>query len=145
MHSIDDYSYQVGYERALLTALKLEIDQLCRLIDAHRWLWDLGDGLGGEVKRQLDEAFDSYGFPKEIKVPSKSRKRSPMSRRKIIDVMLKSDGKCVNCGSRSELQIDHIIPHSRGGSDKIENLQMLCKPCNLDKRDKSMAEWKGAS
>jgi 5-methylcytosine-specific restriction endonuclease McrA len=145
MHSIDDYSYQVGYERALTAMLKLQIDQLCRLIDANRRLWDLGDGVGGEVNRQIQEAFDRYDFPRQVTVVASKRKRAPMSRTKIIQVMLKSEGRCVNCGSKNELQVDHIIPHSRGGSDKVENLQMLCKPCNLDKRDKTMAEWKGAS
>jgi hypothetical protein len=143
--SIDDYSYQVGYERAANLMLKLQIDQLCQLIAAYPRLWDVGDGVGGEVKRQLDEAFDRYQFPRQISVPNGSRKRSPLSRTKVIQVMLKSEGKCVACGSQNELQVDHIIPHSRGGSDKLENLQMLCKKCNLDKRDKTMAEWKGAS
>ena len=144
MFSIDDYSYQMGYERALTAMLKLQIDQLCQLIAANPRLWDLGDGVGGEVKRQLEDAFERYDFPKQVSVPGSGRKRAPLSRSKVIQVMLKSDGKCVACGSQTDLQVDHIMPHSRGGSDKVENLQMLCKPCNLDKRDKTMAEWKGA-
>jgi hypothetical protein len=145
MFSIDDYSYQVGYERALNAMLKLQIDQLCQLIASNPRLWDLGDGTGGEVKRQLEDAFDRYEFPKHLSVPVTGRKRAPISRSKIIEVMLKSEGKCVACGSQTELQVDHIMPHSRGGSDKVENLQMLCKRCNLEKRDKTMMEWKGAS
>lgn len=35
----------------------------------------------------------------------------------------------------SEMQGDHIIPWSRGGRTVDENLQMLCRKCNNDKRD----------
>ncbi len=37
---------------------------------------------------------------------------------------------CNYCKSRENLEIDHIIPISKGGNSNDENLQVLCKNCN---------------
>ena len=44
--------------------------------------------------------------------------------------------KCCICDTGRRLEIDHIYPFSKGGSNDISNLQVLCKTCNLKKRDK---------
>lgn len=45
---------------------------------------------------------------------------------------------CVRCGKKlrkGDVDIDHIIPRSRGGKDNINNLQCMCKRCNRSKRN----------
>lgn len=32
-----------------------------------------------------------------------------------------------------KMEVDHILPWSKGGSDELYNLQPLCKPCNRSK------------
>lgn len=45
-------------------------------------------------------------------------------------------GRCAYCGSSERIVRDHIRPLSKGGTDLIENIQPLCRPCNGRKYDK---------
>lgn len=42
-------------------------------------------------------------------------------------------GCCAECNSNFEIQFDHVIPFSMGGATTVENLQILCAPCNQTK------------
>lgn len=48
---------------------------------------------------------------------------------------------CFNCGSSDRIEIDHVIPISRGGTHSIGNLLPLCKSCNASKGNKTFTEW----
>ncbi|WP_374223780.1 HNH endonuclease [Streptomyces sp. ISL-11] len=41
--------------------------------------------------------------------------------------------RCQFCGSRQELEVDHIVPVARGGTWAPSNLRTLCRPCHRQK------------
>ena len=50
-------------------------------------------------------------------------------------------GNCAACGThfgKQYLEVDHIIAKSKGGTDHIDNLQLLCARCNRLKGDRGM-------
>lgn len=50
--------------------------------------------------------------------------------------------KCAYCGDVNvPLQVEHIIPKSRHGSNRVSNLTLACAPCNTAKGTKTAAEF----
>jgi hypothetical protein len=45
-------------------------------------------------------------------------------------------GRCVRCSATDYLEYDHIIPHGKGGSNGVNNVQILCRKCNNLKSDR---------
>ena len=51
-------------------------------------------------------------------------------------------GKCAACGNNpgyDNMDVDHIVPKSKGGTDHKSNLQLLCAGCNRKKGDRPQA------
>jgi hypothetical protein len=75
------------------------------------------------------EFLAQFSFIGRYIAPSAVRRRIPQHIRSRV----LSTGACAWCGSSDDLQVDHIFPLSRGGTDDEENLQPLCRLCNLRK------------
>ncbi|MGI9249613.1 MAG: DNA methyltransferase [Pseudohongiellaceae bacterium] len=55
------------------------------------------------------------------------------------------EGVCIGCDLHfpfKNMEVDHITPKAKGGTDHIDNLQLLCNACNRSKGVKTMAEWR---
>ena len=98
------------------------------------------DAIEKDVKRRLTHS-----------IARKLRKRAVGNHTKVevAELLLRQGGRCANIACRAVLSTvkgdkfhkDHIQPLSKGGSDYIENIQLLCQPCNLKKHAKMPDEW----
>ena len=60
--------------------------------------------------------------------------RSSDAKRMFREGIKARDGhKCVYCGSKENLTVDHVRPKSKGGTDTADNLVTACRPCNQAK------------
>lgn len=59
------------------------------------------------------------------------------------EVFARDGHRCSYCGGTEQpFQLDHIVPVSKGGETSLANLTVACRPCNLSKGDKTVAEWR---
>jgi 5-methylcytosine-specific restriction endonuclease McrA len=50
--------------------------------------------------------------------------------------------RCAYCGATNlPLEIEHIVPKSRGGADRVSNLTLACHACNVAKGTQTAAEF----
>lgn len=116
--------------------------------------------LFGGAAHAIDEAGDIHDFPSWRRLPVREsddgvpivggalrvprvlhlrryeRVRRPAVRLTRQNLMLRDAHQCQYCSRRPpvrDLNIDHVVPRSRGGGDSWENLVTACRPCNLRK------------
>lgn len=101
-------------------------------IRARRWLNELVEH---ELAEWVDEPTEFRVFGEgdiwrngPVKIP---RKSIPDRVRRFV--YERDENACVFCGATETLTLDHIHPHSLGGSGSISNLQTLCQSCNSRK------------
>ncbi len=81
--------------------------------------------------------FDPFAEPK------RSRPRFTLKEKDALHKQ--QGGKCNGCNKAFELRnmaVDHIRAFSRGGGERLTNLQLLCTACNSLKGDGTMSQLK---
>ena len=67
-------------------------------------------------------------------IQGKEYQQGPLYRTNLRAAVLQRDGnKCVYCGKSGkhhQLELDHVVPRSKGGPDRYDNLVAACRPCN---------------
>jgi hypothetical protein len=87
------------------------------------------------------------GFAKAMQLRRKARLRAVpayrFTERDWRRLRLRYDNRCAYCGEQThDLQREHLIPISRGGSHGIGNIVPACPRCNYAKRTSLPIEWK---
>ena len=69
-----------------------------------------------------------------VKVPFQAR--IGLNRRAVF---ARDGHRCQYCGAAAE-NIDHVVPRSKGGTHTWENVVASCRPCNMRKEDRLLAD-----
>jgi rubredoxin len=83
------------------------------------------------------EWFDIGISDPEPKPEPEPIKRKPIKPSLRFEILKRDDYRCQMCGVNAKdgatLEIDHIHPVSKGGTNELDNLQVLCRDCNAGK------------
>jgi diadenosine tetraphosphate (Ap4A) HIT family hydrolase len=95
-----------------------------------------------ECNAKLEQYLEKRGLS-----PWQHRRKGtkPLSGSLRYDIIKRAKGRCEACGISVEeraLEVDHIIPRNKGGTDDRWNLQALCYVCNAQKRDRDDTDFK---
>jgi len=101
------------------------------LVDA----WKEHDGRRTVFQFRLLAVEGEEDFTAPPRIDTQHRRLIPTAVK--VEVWKRDAGKCVVCGATDELQFDHDLPYSKGGTSfTAENVQLLCARHNLQKHDR---------
>jgi HNH endonuclease len=98
-----------------------------------------------EPVRVVHELFALFGAaapdPLDRMPLIRTGERAPIAEPIRRGVWRRDGGCCQWCGYAYDLQIDHIVPWSNGGSDRSDNLRLLCASCNEARSNRRTDIW----
>ena len=92
------------------------------------------------LQQSMGSLFHDRLVTARTDIPQRTDIDAPVPYRQNKHVLFgHQEGRCRGCNSTFEfrhLEVDHRIPQSAGGTDHIDNLQLLCAHCNRLKGDR---------
>jgi 5-methylcytosine-specific restriction endonuclease McrA len=108
------------------------IDEQFRLFDFESWS-ALAVAVHDDAIRTVDRRIR---VPRVIVLMAYERMPKTRVRFSRFNIYARDDNTCQYCGvrmPRADLNLDHVVPRSRGGATSWENVVCSCVPCNLRK------------
>lgn len=116
--------------------LYLTRGRMHRVVDGKKESFDLNEII--DVLKSIDSSKVKDGrrfYSREVWNSIERVERAKVSKELRQEIFERDGYTCVNCGSteKESLEIDHIMPISKGGKTEPGNLQTLCRDCNIRK------------
>lgn len=141
IHSLLKYYHKKGIEIKLYKINdNPEVDIKGAVNELSRCLFDFNRPyvVIGEMKIFLEDIDLNSIIPTSMlkKSQNKKEQRCPIPPKQRLRILKRDKYSCQKCGAAGpdiEVEVDHIVPVMRGGSDEDSNLQTLCYRCNRGK------------
>lgn len=92
-----------------------------------------------EVVEYLRQATGSDPSPQLIELVRETGRGPRLSDGDVMTLEQRQNFRCALCGVPlgviAQPHVDHVVPVARGGNSELDNLQLLCRRCNLGKSD----------
>lgn len=107
-----------------------------------KWLngdsfWNLETFVSTERIKEIKENIilsEAHDINKKTYKHKRKQASAYIAKREVRKRIFEKHGKvCAECGSKKNIEIDHIIPVVKGGNNEDKNLRPLCKICNGSK------------
>lgn len=111
-------------------------------------------GIESEISNRATSQYCTSCYDKEWRRTNKAKRRAAERGNQTesitpFTVFIRDKWTCQMCGIFTPMvyrgtiewiapELDHIIPVSKGGSHTMDNLQCLCRRCNINKGDKTI-------
>ena len=100
------------------------------------------DYVGGNTAAERPATIAPAASPRSDPQLAPVRRTSRSVNWRLRFLVMQRDGfRCCKCGASpakghtATLQVDHVVPGSKGGDTELGNLQTLCETCNVGKSD----------
>ena len=120
-YTLDDLANQFNIE-------KKTVEMGIALFVKYRMIEVFQGGVIDILNFSKHQSLDKIEFVRE-------QNRVRQRRHRKSKLLAITSGNCVYCGSKDNLEIDHIIPISHGGKGTDDNLVSACRDCNTSKNN----------
>lgn len=86
-------------------------------------------------------ATDEQFRQSEIVRKHKRKAAGTLTQKEWAEILQVFNNSCAYCGAINNLTLDHIVPISKGGISRRNNVVVACLSCNSSKQAKDITEW----